>query len=70
VSICAICKRSKPQALQSYEINEPNQKALEIDTPEDQVRMHQLLLAVAKKDSGKSTAVCNLLSILMKTGYL
>lgn len=42
------------------------QKAFEVDTPDDQVKMHQLLLAVAKKGSGKSTAVCNLLSFLRK----
>lgn len=32
--------------------------------------MHQLLLAVAKKGSGKSTAVCNLLSFLQKDKVL
>ncbi len=63
-------KRSKPQGLQSYEIKVPNQKAFEIDTPEDQVKMHQLLLAVAKKGSGKSTTVCNLLSFLKKDKVL
>ena len=35
-----------------------------MDTPENQIKMHQLLLAVAKKGGGKSTAVCNLLSFL------
>lgn len=53
-----------------YDIKVPNQKAFEIETPEDQVKMHQLLLAVAKKGSGKSTAVCNLLSFLKKDKVL
>jgi hypothetical protein len=63
-------KRSRPKGLQSYDIKVPNQKAFEIDTPDDQVKMHQLLLAVAKKGSGKSTAVCNLLSFLKKDKVL
>jgi len=37
-----------------------------VDTPENQIKMHQLLLAVAKKGCGKSTVVCNLLSFLHK----
>ena len=37
-----------------------------MDTPENQIKMHQLLLAVAKKGGGKSTAVCNLMSFLHK----
>jgi hypothetical protein len=48
----------------------PNQKAFEVETPDDQIKMHQLLLAVAKKGSGKSTAVCNLLSFLKKDKVL
>ena len=44
----------------------PNQKAFEVETPENKIKMHQLLLAVAKKGGGKSTAVCNLLSFLKK----
>lgn len=50
----------------SYQIQVPKQKAFEVETPNDQVKMHQLLLAVAKKGSGKSTAVCNLMSFLRK----
>ncbi len=52
--------------LSSYKIKVPKQKAFEVETPDDQVKMHQLLLAVAKKGSGKSTAVCNLLHFLKK----
>ena len=46
----------------------PNRKAFGVDTPEDHVKMHQLLLA--KKDSGNSTAVCSLLSFLEKDKVL
>lgn len=56
--------------LSSYKIKVPNQKAFEVETPDDQIKMHQLLLAVAKKGSGKSTAVCNLLSFLKKDNVL
>lgn len=48
----------------------PKQKAFEVETPDHQIKMHQLLLAVAKKGSGKSTAVCNLLSFLRKDKVL
>ena len=34
------------------------------------MKVHQLLLDVAKKGSGKSTAVCNLLSFLKKDKVL
>ena len=52
--------------MNQYQIKVPKQKAFEVETPDDQIKMHQLLLAVAKKGSGKSTAVCNLLSFLKK----
>lgn len=54
----------------AYQIQVPKQKAFEVETPDDQVKMHQLLLAVAKKGSGKSTAVCNLLAFLRKDRVL
>lgn len=60
-------KGKRKRGLQSYQIQVPNQKAFEVETPPDQIKMHQLLLAVAKKGGGKSTAVCNLLNFLKKT---
>lgn len=63
-------KKSKKRSLSSYKIQVPSQKAFEVETPDDQIKMHQLLLAVAKKGSGKSTAVCNLLSFLRKDKVL
>jgi len=59
-------KSHSSQSLSQFQIKVPNQKAFEVDTPENQIKMHQLLLAVAKKGGGKSTAVCNLLSFLKK----
>lgn len=61
---------SKKRNLKQYQIQVPNQKAFEVETPNDQIKMHQLLLAVAKKGSGKSTAVCNLLSFLRRDKVL
>ena len=62
--------KRKSQNLSGFQIKVPNQKAFEVDTPENQIKMHQLLLAVAKKGGGKSTAVCNLLSFLKKDKVL
>lgn len=63
-------KGKRKNNLNSYQIQVPNQKAFEVETPENQVKMHQLLLAVAKKGGGKSTAVCNLLSFLKRDKVL
>ena len=51
-------KTKKQKEATRYDIKVPKQKAFEVETHDDQVKMHQLLLAVAKKGSGTSTAVC------------
>ena len=59
-------KSHSSQRLSQFQIKVPNQKAFEVETPENQIKMHQLLLTIAKKGGGKSTAVCNLLAFLKK----
>lgn len=49
---------------------EKSQKAFEIETGPDQFKLHMLLVAVAKRGGGKTTAVCHLLRVLAKENCL
>lgn len=49
-----------------YDIKVPKDSAWRIETPPDQVRMHCLILAVAKRGGGKSVALTSLMHSLKK----
>jgi Mrp family chromosome partitioning ATPase len=61
----------KPLGLSGYKIQPPKgQKAFEIETADDMFPLHMLLVAVAKRGGGKTTAVCNLLRMMHQEGSL
>lgn len=49
-----------------YDIHVPKDSAWRIDTPPDQIRMHALMIAVAKRGGGKTVALTSLLRSLQK----
>ena len=49
---------------------EKKQKAFDIETGPDQFKLHMLLVAVAKRGGGKTTAICHLLRVLTKENCL
>lgn len=50
--------------IKGYGITVPKQKAFQIDTPNDMIKMHTLLLAIGKRGAGKTVAVTSLLKLL------
>lgn len=64
-------RQLKPLGLSGYKIQPPKgQKAFEIETADDMFPLHMLLVAVAKRGGGKTTAVCNLLRMMYEEGSL
>lgn len=64
-------RKLKPLGLNAYKVQPPKgQKAFEIETSEDNFKLHMLCVAVAKRGGGKTTATCNLLRNLHKEGSL
>jgi hypothetical protein len=53
-----------------YAITVPKDSAFRIKTPDDQIRMHALVMAVAKRGGGKTVALTSLLKSLKKDGAL
>lgn len=53
-----------------YAITVPKDSAFRIATPDDQIRMHALVMAVAKRGGGKTVALTSLLRSLKKDGAL
>lgn len=60
----------KQQSIGRYEIMVPKDKAFRIATPDDQIKMHALVMAVAKRGGGKTVALTSLLKSLRKDGAL
>lgn len=57
--------------LANYVIKPPKgQAAFEIQTSDDMFNLHMLLVAVAKRGGGKTTATCNLLRMMHQEGSL
>lgn len=56
--------------INKYPIEVPNDSAFRIKTPDDQIKMHALVMAVAKRGGGKTVALTSLLKSLQKDGAL
>jgi hypothetical protein len=52
--------------LPRYKITLPKGSAFQIETPEDQIKMHSMLIAIGKRGSGKTVAITSLLHNLKK----
>ena len=55
---------TKPLQDNRYKIKVPPSNAFKIETPDDCIKLHTITLAVAKRGTGKSVALTNLLRIL------
>ena len=54
----------------SYKIQVPKSGAFKIDTPNDCIKLHTICLAVAKRGTGKSVALTNLIRILKNNNVM
>lgn len=52
--------------IKGYPIRVPKGSAFQINTPDDQIKMHTLLIAIGKRGSGKTVAITSLLHNLKK----
>jgi len=61
---------TKPLKDKKYNIKVPPSNAFKIETPDDCIKMHTITLAVAKRGTGKSVALTNLLRILRENNAM